>query len=187
MTGYYAQEKWQTFIQGDNIDEIAKGTWSNNNDDLPRHAGIRRYGAAKMCCVMMVSELQRRLDSDPVLSGISVVGVDPGVVGTGISRRGGWFTHRVLFGCVFPMLASVSSWRSNPTPTFRTVARSSEDVLSAAFEEDEADMRGKLLDGNVLQEVVPEAADLTKREMVWRDSVKYTKLTGEDTLLVSWK
>jgi len=187
MTGCYAQEKWKLFIQGDTIDAIAKGTWSSNTDDVPTNAGIRRYGAAKLCCVMMISELQRRLDSDPVLSGISVVGVDPSVMGTGISRRGGWLVHRILFGTLFPILATASSWTRNPAPTFRTVARSSGDVLAAAFDGDGAGLKGRLLDGNVTKEVVPEAGDGRKKEMVWRDSVKYTKLVDGDTLLVSWK
>ncbi|RYP79187.1 hypothetical protein DL771_000165 [Monosporascus sp. 5C6A] len=111
LNGHYEDEKWKTFFRDENIDTIAKGTWSSNKDDLPRRAGVRRYGVAKI--------------------------------------------------------------------------KSSADVLRAAFETS-PELRGKYLNGSEPQEVVPEAADIQKRAMVWRDSVKYAQLTEQDTTLVNW-
>ncbi|KAK0710022.1 hypothetical protein B0T26DRAFT_653162 [Lasiosphaeria miniovina] len=186
LGGYYKDKKWQTLINGDSIDAVAEGTWSSNNDDAPSKAGVRRYGAAKMCAVMMLLELQKRLDADPALSSLSVVGIDPGSMATGIVRRGDWFTRTVLFPVVVPALAPVMAWSGNPTPTFRSVSRSADDLLSAAFDSDPARLRGRYLDGSQLKDVSPEAADEAKRAVVWRDSVKYTHLTSGDTMLVNW-
>ncbi|KAK8107026.1 uncharacterized protein PG998_009039 [Apiospora kogelbergensis] len=78
VDGPYAEEKWQSFFRDDNLDAIAHGTWSRNEDTpLARNAGVRRYGVAKMCVVMMIGELQRRLDTDPALWQLSITGVEP--------------------------------------------------------------------------------------------------------------
>ncbi|KAH9207664.1 hypothetical protein DL95DRAFT_468463 [Leptodontidium sp. 2 PMI_412] len=51
-------------------------------------AGMRRYGASKLLGVMFMYEFQRRLDSDPTLSNISVLSIDPRAMGrTGIAKR----------------------------------------------------------------------------------------------------
>ncbi|KAI1206277.1 putative short-chain dehydrogenase [Annulohypoxylon truncatum] len=185
IDGYYKEEKWKVFFREDNIDAIAKGTWSSNKDDLPRKAGTRRYGVAKMCAVMMVLELQRRLDADPALKGISLVTIDPGSMGTGLTRRGSWFIRTILFPMIVPLLAPLLTWL-NPNGDVRTVSKSSNDVVEAAFETGPR-LRGKYLNGSELQEIVPEALDAKKRAMVWRDSVKYTNLTEQDTPLINWK
>ncbi|KAI1458910.1 putative short-chain dehydrogenase [Annulohypoxylon moriforme] len=185
IDGYYNEEKWKVFFHDDNIDAIAKGTWSSNKDDLPRKAGTRRYGVAKMCSVMMMLELQRRLDADPALKGISLVAIDPGSMGTGLVRRGNWFLRTILFPIIVPLLAPLLTWL-DPNGGVRTVSKSSNDVVTAAFETSYR-LRGKYLNGSELQEIVPEALDVKKRAMVWRDSVKYTNLTVRDTVLANWK
>ncbi|KAI1266397.1 putative short-chain dehydrogenase [Xylariaceae sp. FL1019] len=183
LDGYYEDEKWHLFFHDANIDAVAYGTWSRNEDDpLPRRAGVRRYGVAKMCAVMMVGELQRRLDQDPSLEHVSIVGIDPGCMGnTGLCRRGNWFTRKVMFPILVPALTPFVMWY-NPNGTFRTVRKSSRDILEAAFGTDDS-VRGRYLNGTELQDVVPEAADSEKRLMVWRDSVRYTELTNADTCL----
>ena len=185
IDGCYADEKWKTFFQTDNIDAIARGTWSRNEGGgLPRRAGVRRYGVSKMCCVMMIGELQRRLDADPVLKAISVTGIDPGVMGTGLVRRGNWFTRVLLWPIIIPFIAPFLTWLE-PNGHVRTISKSSADVLQVAFEAGPK-LRGKYLNGSEVQETVPEAADTEKREMVWRDSAKYSQLTVQDTALVYW-
>lgn len=52
--GQYKAEKWQTIISGDAIDPIAFGKWSTKTDDPSMMSGLRRYGAAKMCSLMMM-------------------------------------------------------------------------------------------------------------------------------------
>lgn len=51
--GQYKGEKWQTIFH-DSTEPIAKGTWSTTKEDPSFRGGYRRYGAAKLCQVMMV-------------------------------------------------------------------------------------------------------------------------------------
>ncbi|KAI1737524.1 NAD(P)-binding protein [Xylaria scruposa] len=183
LDGYYADEKWKTFFHDDNIDTIARGTWSSDKDDMPRKAGVRRYGASKMCFAMIVGELQNRLDVDPALNAISISAINPGAMGgTGLVRHGNWFTRTILFPVIFRHLGPLLTWYS-PNGTVRTISKSSNDVLNAALQTDPK-LRGSYLNGSELQPMVPEAMDARKRSMVWRDSVKYTKLSKEETALV---
>ncbi|KAK7911239.1 NAD(P)-binding protein [Apiospora marii] len=185
--GQYADEKWKLFFRDDNLDAIAHGTWSSNDDptSLARQAGTRRYCVAKMCNVMMIAELQRRLDADPILHRLSAVGVDPAVMGTGLLRRGNWFVSVLMWPIVIPLLAPLLTWLW-PNGEIRTTYKSSGDVLAAAFEAGDR-LRGQFLNGSEVMTVVPEAADARKRRMVWRDSAKYAKLEEQDTALTQWK
>ncbi|KAI4594987.1 hypothetical protein KJ359_007238 [Pestalotiopsis sp. 9143b] len=186
IDGYYNDEKWKIFIRHDSIDDIARGTWSPNQpNEYPRCAGTRRYGAGKMFSIMNVGELQRRLDSDPTLSHISIVGIEPGSMGTDLVRRGDWFARVVFFPYIIPLLAPLMTWYQ-PNGVIRTISKSSADVVNAAFDTNPG-LRGKFLNGSELEDVVPEAADAKKRAMVWSDSVRYTQLTEDDTLLVNWR
>ncbi|KAI8945379.1 hypothetical protein F4801DRAFT_594180 [Xylaria longipes] len=183
LTGYY-NEEWKTFLTNDNIESIAKGTWCSNDVGTPDVVGGRRYGVSKMCAIMMIGELQRRLDTDPLLKGISVVGIDPGVMPTGIMRHSGWIMRTIVFPIITGLIAqSMTLFRANPP--IRTTTRSANALIAAAFEAGPR-LRGKYLDGSELSEVSREAADVKKREMVWRESVGLTRLTQEDTKLVDW-
>ncbi|KAK8066626.1 Protochlorophyllide reductase A- chloroplastic [Apiospora hydei] len=186
LDGHYKEDKWKIFFRQDNLDAIVHGQWSTNGDAvLARHAGTRRYGVAKMCAVMMVAELQRRLDADPVLKRVSIAGIDPGAMGTGLTRRSNWFTRVLLWPIVVPILALFLTWLDR-NGHVRTIRKSAGDVLAAAFEAGD-EVRGKLLNGSEVADVVPEAADVQKRLMVWRDSVKYAELEEQDTILTQWK
>lgn len=52
--GQYKEPKWQSILSGDSVDPIAFGSWSTNTEDPSMMSGLRRYGAAKMCSVMMM-------------------------------------------------------------------------------------------------------------------------------------
>jgi len=47
--------------------------------------------------------------------------------------------------------------------------------------------QGLYLDGSERAEISPEAKDEKKRSMLWRDSVRYTGLKREETMLVNWE
>ena len=49
----YAEKKWQTIFH-DDTEPIANGTWSSTKEDPSFRGGYRRYGAAKLCQVMMM-------------------------------------------------------------------------------------------------------------------------------------
>lgn len=110
--GQYFDEKWKLLFRDEKLHAIAHGTWSSNDDptSLARQAGTRRYGVAKTCNIMMIAELQRHLDADPVLQRLSVIGIEPGVMGTGLLRRGNWIVSVLMWPIVIPLLAPLLTW-----------------------------------------------------------------------------
>lgn len=137
-------------------------------------------------------ELQRRLSSDPALSKISILGVDPGSVPTNIARRSGFFIRVVLFKVIFPLFVFVQEWLHIRLGNndIRSVHKASGDVLAAALESNPVlgeRPQGLYLEGPELGVLSPEAKDEKKWLMVWRDSVRYAGLKGEETALVNWE
>lgn len=53
LNGAYKEERFQTFIS-DDLEPIAKGSWSAKDDPTNWEAGYRRYGASKLCGIMML-------------------------------------------------------------------------------------------------------------------------------------
>lgn len=123
---------------------------------------------------MMIHELQHRLDQDPNLNSISVLGVDPGTMSTGLQRHAPWFIRVFVFQLLYPLLA----WISPPGPA-RSTEQSASDVLQAAF--DSNDVLGEFpkdayLNGTNVFETSVESRDVTKRRLVWEKSVEFTGL-----------
>ncbi|KAI5919329.1 putative short-chain dehydrogenase [Camillea tinctor] len=184
--GQYAEKKWQTIFHN-STEPIAKGTWSSNREDPSFRGGYRRYGAAKLCQVMMIPELQRRIDADPILKGISVLGIDPGSTPTYLVRRGDW---RIvgLWTFIMPWLVVILTWLW-PNGTNRTVTKSSADIITAAFDSNPAigeRPKGLYLNGEEPREMAAEARDPRKRDILWKDTLKYTQLSEKETILSNW-
>ncbi|KAF7540216.1 hypothetical protein G7054_g1600 [Neopestalotiopsis clavispora] len=183
----YVEERWQTIFH-ENCEPIAKGTWSTTKDDPSFRGGYRRYGAAKLCQVMMIPELQRRIDKDPVLYNISVVGIDPGSTPTTLVRRGDW-RIRGLWTYVMPWLVVILTWIW-PNGTNRTTFKSSKDILAAALDNNPVwgeKPKALYLDGERPRDMAAEARDPKKREQLWQDSLGYTGLSDKETLLANWE
>lgn len=51
--GQFTDKKWKVIIQ-DSTEPVARGRWSTTEDDPSWCAGFRRYGAAKLCELMMM-------------------------------------------------------------------------------------------------------------------------------------
>ncbi|KAI1736454.1 NAD(P)-binding protein [Xylaria scruposa] len=184
MGGQYDDERWKTIL-GDSIDTISKGTWSARGEGTAAHAGLRRYGASKLCLAMMIGELQQRLDQDPLLNCITILGIDPGWMATQISRR-----HPMAWAVsiIMPWVAGLLSWLQ-PSGMYRTPSRSAKDVVAAAFDIgwiSGTDAKGTYFKGAVRTDVSAEARDIEKRKMVWKGSVKYAALQHDDTVLQHW-
>ncbi|RYP42553.1 hypothetical protein DL768_010325 [Monosporascus sp. mg162] len=181
----FEAEKWKTiFPDADDIDPIAKGTWSTVKDDPSWRSGFRRYGASKLCLVMMMDELQRRLDTDPVLKNICVLAVDPGTMSTGLARHAPWFIRILMFKIVFPLLVLLK-----PNGTIRSPGKSAADVLAAAFDSSPVlgqYPKGVYLNGSEPAETSAESRDVRKRVLLWKESLRYTHLQKEETILVNW-
>ncbi|KAI1123710.1 hypothetical protein F5Y10DRAFT_251322 [Nemania abortiva] len=180
--GQFTDKKWKVILQ-DGTESVAKGTWSTASEDASWRAGFRRYGASKLCELLMIGELQRRLDEDPVLHKVSVVGVDPGTMPTDLSRRGPWAMRVLLFQFILPLVARIMSLIS-PNGSIRTAAKSSRDVLSAAFTVEHRN--GIYLDGKKETSMSAEALDAEKQGMLWKDSVGYAEVKEGETILAHW-
>ncbi|KAK8008210.1 hypothetical protein PG991_010761 [Apiospora marii] len=180
--GQFADPKWKVIIQ-DGTEAVAKGTWSTTKDDPSWCAGFRRYGAAKLCELMMMTELQSRLFADPVLNNISVYGVDPGTMPSNLVRRGPWAMRVLLFQIIMPLFAG---WmvRLSPNGPLRTPQKSARDVLAAAFRT--GPISALYFDGSAPAEMGAEAQDREKQRLLWKETLEYTGLKGSETALVSW-
>lgn len=202
MGGQFDEEKWK-IILGDSIEPVAKGTWSPNGEGPAVLAGLRRYGASKLCLAMMMyviqklatlflsanvglrGELQQRLDRDPLLNNISVLGVDPGWMATSISRRHPMYS---FVSVVMPWVAGMLSWLQ-PSGMYRTPGRSAKDVIAASLGIGPVNgipCKGLYYKGAALAQLSTEAKDEKKREMVWKSSVEYAGLQQGDTVLLHW-
>ncbi|KAI1438098.1 putative short-chain dehydrogenase [Xylaria sp. CBS 124048] len=185
VTGAFKQDKYKTIVQNQStIDDIARGTWSSAREDPSWKSGYRRFGASKLFSIMMIYELQSRLDRDPVLNNIRILGVDPGTMMTGLQRHANWFIRIVLFQIVYPVIAFFK-----PRGLIRSTQRSAGQVLHSAFYAD--------TDGAGFQEVRyyfderlfdtgVEARDVHKRALVWKETVKFARLKGDETVLRDW-
>ncbi|KAJ3579983.1 hypothetical protein NPX13_g574 [Xylaria arbuscula] len=187
----FVEDEWKQIFANasfETIDAVAKGEWSASPADPgkdPRGlSGIRRYGAAKLCLVMMIVELQTRLNRDPDLSNISILGVDPGTMPTYITVG----DHGWLVKSIITMVMQVLAWK-DPNGLMRTPRKSAADVLAAALAVDPpigSTPKSLYLNGSQPKEVSVEAQDDEKRLAVWKASVKYTNLKAGETTLTGW-
>ncbi|KAH9993901.1 NAD(P)-binding protein [Xylariaceae sp. FL0662B] len=190
MNGSFKDEKFKTMISED-LEAIAKGTWSPTTDDEPPWApGYRRYGASKMCAVSMIHELQRRLDQDPVLNNVSVLAIDPGTMVTGIVRHSPWIVRVVVFQIILRLLAGLFV-RWHPNGTVRTPNKSSRDTIAAALDCGPPPLterpKGLYLNGSEPGDYNLEAKDPRKGQVIWEGSVRLTQLKGDQTMLQNWQ
>ncbi|KAI1807090.1 NAD(P)-binding protein [Daldinia bambusicola] len=190
MIGSFRDEKYKTMVDVD-LEPLAKGTWSPNKDSEPTwEAGYRRYGASKMCGVAMIHELQKRLDQDPSLSKISVLAIDPAAMATGIVRHTSWLVRVLVFRIFAGMMAPLLV-RIHPNGTWRTPKKSARDVLAAALDNGPPPLserpKGLYLNGSGLGDYSSEAKDPTKGQVIWKGSVRFSQLRGNETILQSWQ
>ncbi|KAI1210113.1 NAD(P)-binding protein [Annulohypoxylon truncatum] len=189
MNGSFQDSRYKTMIT-DDLEPLAKGTWSPNIDgEHTWAAGYRRYGASKMCGVAMIHELQRRLDQDPVLNNVSVLAVDPGGMATGIVRHSNWLVRVLVFRIFAGMLAGLLLliW---PNGTWRTPHKSARDVLAAALNDGPPPLserpKGLYLNGSELGDYNFEAKDPKKGRAIWEGSVRFARLKADEIILKDW-
>lgn len=129
-------------------------------------------------------ELQRRLDSDPKLSNISVLGVDPGLMPTKITTGG----LGLIIGSIYTLVMHISG-RVWPNGTLRLKHKSADDVLAAALDTRPPfgnRPKGLYMNGSEPKEVGVEAQDEKKRASVWKASIRYSELKEGQTYLADW-
>ncbi|KAI2779001.1 putative short-chain dehydrogenase [Daldinia loculata] len=177
---------YKTFLSdAASFEAIAKGSWSPATEDASFRGGFRRYGAAKLFLIMMQHELQARLDADPALNKICVLGVDPGTMISGLQRLANWVIRVLIFQIIYPLILY---W--NPNGPVRPPSRSAGDVLEAAFGvvgEGGNPPKDGYFDGRVPLETSGESRDVVKRELVWKETVRMVGLEEGETVLVNWR
>jgi hypothetical protein len=125
------------------------------------------------------------LNTDPVLGKITVAGVDPGTMSTGIVRHGSWFVKTVLHKIVIANVARMLALTGYHNVFLRTPATSARDVMDAGMN---PKWHGDVyLHGSEIGQISAEAQDVSKRVLVWQDSVRFAELKEGDTMLLDWK
>ncbi|KAI0143032.1 hypothetical protein GGR57DRAFT_484748 [Xylariaceae sp. FL1272] len=184
----FVTEKYsQVFKEPLNTEPLARGKWSPPDEEPGKsNPGYRRYGASKLCEVMFMRELAKRISTDPALSNISVLAVDPGGMSTGLVRRGSSVLYTIgkILNPFIGLLVKLM-----PGNNFRTTAQSASDVIEAAFETEKlgAKPNGFYMDGHVKSEPGAEAKDEVKCERLWVDSLGYAQVKAGDTCLANWQ
>ena len=186
--GAFKDEKYKQLMGDDEagFEAVARGTWSSAKEDASFRGGFRRYGAAKLCAVMMMNELQRRLDQDNALRNISILGVDPSTMITGHQRPAPWVIRVLIFGYIMPIVGYLF-----PNGSVRTPQRSGSDVLEAAFGSGlgggDGQPKALYFDGRKPLDTSAEAKDAKKCELVWKQTVRCTQLKEGETVLENWQ
>lgn len=179
----FVEEKYKSFIDDQaSFEAISKGTWSSPQEDPSFRSGFRRYGAAKLFLIMMMHELQHRMNQDPSLNQICILGVDPGTMITGLQRLAPWFIRVVIFQIIFPIIAYLK-----PNGPVRTTQKSASDILQAAFESKEEMPKDLYFDGTEPLETSAESKDVKKRDLVWKETIRYAHLIDGETALGNWQ
>ncbi|KAF2964590.1 hypothetical protein GQX73_g8972 [Xylaria multiplex] len=176
-TGAFDDEKYKTVVHDQStIDGIAHGSWSSAKEDSSWKNGYRRYGAAKLFSIMMIYELQSRMDRDPVLKNVCILGVDPGTMTTGLQRHASWVIRVLIFQIIYPIIAFFA-----PNGLIRSTHKSATQVLNAAFDLDSEPTTlpkaGYYFDEKPF-ETSAESKDVDKRGLVWKESVNTTIKIG---------
>ncbi|KAI8948540.1 putative short-chain dehydrogenase [Xylaria longipes] len=185
-TGAFNDPKYKSFVtDAASFNAIAKGEWSPASEDASFRGGFRRYGAAKLFLIMMQHELQVRLNADPALNKICILGLDPGTMISGLQRLAPWFIRVLLFKVIYPLVLYMNPDNGPVRPT----SRSASDVLELAFSigEEGGLPKDKYFDGRTPLETSKESRDPAKRELVWAETVKLAGLEEGETVLHKWQ
>lgn len=66
-------------------------------------------------------------------------------------------------------------------------ARRRAGAVAGAVDGEDGRQEGSYFDGREPLETSAESMDMTKRELVWRETVRYTGLKEGDTILADWR
>ncbi|PFH59293.1 hypothetical protein XA68_12585 [Ophiocordyceps unilateralis] len=180
----YKDPRWPTLFPGP--EALARGRWSTPEEDASTRSGFRRYGASKLCAVMLMHELGYRLAKDPKLSNVVVLGLDPGGMATDIVRRGSWTTRLVTMKLVIPLLAAVMV-RWSPNGVARPTWKSAADIMEACFTRPAPKDGVLYLNGSEPHQTAKDAHDSEKRRALWTYGVKAAGIEAGDTALADWR
>ncbi|TVY87641.1 Protochlorophyllide reductase A-like protein [Lachnellula willkommii] len=150
--------------------------------------GDRRYALSKLLLAMWMYEFQRRLDADPKLSNIAVLGLDPGWVGGTELARNCPPLPRFIFQNILNLLGYIMSFFSS-NPLIRTPSKVGADFLRVCFDRKAFGEfpKARYVNGSELYHTPEEAADEKQQKLLWEGSLKLVGVKGDDTILDNWK
>jgi len=180
---YLTVEQKVLFKSADGVERLRVG----GDKEGGFQAGMRRYGTSKFCLIMFMYELQRRLSSDPALSKISIMAMDPGAVGgTDLYKPMPWLMRIILSYIIVPLQWVLVYFF--PNGQLRTASKVGRDLLFACFDEK---IIGKhpgavYLDGTRVSMTSVESKDQKKQMALWEGSLKLAGIKEGDTALKCW-
>lgn len=105
-----------------------------------------------------------------------------------LTRRGPWMVRIFLFKLIMPWLALLMAWL-RPNGPVRTLKLGARDVIAAGLDVAPPvgeSPKGLYLYANRLEEMTLEANDEKKRERLWVETLGYTRLREDETVLRNW-
>ncbi|KAL2836326.1 hypothetical protein BJY01DRAFT_252055 [Aspergillus pseudoustus] len=158
--GMFKDKQWKILLH--DTHGLAKGTWSSARDDSSFKAGFRRYGAGKLCEIMMMRHAERTYAS-------------------WIEGFGGRRDSRAA-GSSSSITADESKWGNSDN--VKVCGRCSSRIFDS---KSLGEMPKALyLNGTDVTQPSPEARDMVKQGMLWRDSITYANLQQGETTLSDW-
>ncbi|UKZ79586.1 hypothetical protein TrVFT333_007344 [Trichoderma virens FT-333] len=177
----YKDPRYTTLYPG--VDALAKGEWSRPEEDPTTNSGFRRYGASKLCAIMLCKPHCKGPQTEQHLPHR----LGPWRHAHRYCSQRGFLLSFVVMKLVLPTVANVSVWMS-PNGMLRTARKSAADVIRACFELEAHRGEALHLDGSATGlEIAKEAKDEAKRKEVWEYGLKAAHIEEGDTVLVDWK
>ncbi|TVY51962.1 Protochlorophyllide reductase A-like protein [Lachnellula cervina] len=184
---FVSEQQRKTFIT--TTENMAKGIeeFPDPKGDL-YGIGDRRYALSKLLLAMWMYEFQRRLDADPKLSNIAVLGLDPGWVGGTELARNCPPVARWFFLNILNLLGYITAFFSS-NPLIRTTSKTGADFLRVCFDKKAFGEfpKARYINGSELYYTPEEARDEEQQKLLWEGSLKLVGLKGDDTILDNWK
>ncbi|KAH7400454.1 hypothetical protein BKA64DRAFT_671880 [Cadophora sp. MPI-SDFR-AT-0126] len=167
-------------------ENMARGVEEFPDGDVTKTGG-RRYALSKILMEAWMYELQRRINSDPSLSAISILGHDPGWIGATDLVRNGATTVKIAFS--FIKFLALFAWIFSSNPMLRTPELNGAYLLTLCFDREKFGEYPKALyvDGGVLYKTVPEANDEALQKRLWKESLGFVGVREGETVLKDWK
>ncbi|KAG5656676.1 hypothetical protein KAF25_010229 [Fusarium avenaceum] len=140
--------------------------------------GFHRYGVSKLANVMFMHDLTLKLQSDPKLSGITSLAMDPGGMVDSRAHRIQKPLIRIVFGMIAFMLPILKYF----TDFVRSAALSGRELAELAVDDRYEGTRGYFIGLRPNEEDVM-CKDDEKRNALWNACWEWSGLTKEETVL----
>ncbi|PYI01597.1 NAD(P)-binding protein [Aspergillus sclerotiicarbonarius CBS 121057] len=160
----------------DNMDDLLHP--APDPSTLVHDKGFQRYATAKLANVTLAMDLNRRLQKDDQLSGITALAMDPGGLPSSRAQAGQKQSARRLFMIIdflMPVLRHM-------TRMFRTVQDAGQDLVAVSVGADLQGHRGYYIG---TKQAAPAAVSEYReaQDKLWEVSWRWAGLTAEETVL----